>query len=197
MFYLPFLFWVLSRSQEELLSEMSEPDTEISQSSKSSRSSSYEDDLLSKGPRLEECTCRILYDEGCGTIDAEYGSSNRFTPQIIFRSNPPMAPWDIHEDEDGVDLSEEVDAPLLAATIILGDLFAMGLVPIPTMQTSTLYVAENLLDHGDGHLLYILLTRAASHLAPRLGVPFLQECRGQVLKNRSVLVANGYNVSDS
>lgn len=141
----------------------------------------------------------VLYDEECGLPDVEHVSSTTAHPRpqivVICASPTPSEAYEAEEPGLGLDDMEDADTPLLAAAIMLGDLFAMGLVPAQTMQISTLYVAENLLNADDGHLLYALLTRAASHLAPQLGVPFLQQCRAHVVKNQSILEANGYSVS--
>lgn len=68
-------------------------------------------------------------------------------------------------------------------TVFFGDLFAMGIVPTPIMQSGIIYLANNLslINHYRG--LYVLLERASSYFARPLGMSFLLQCRALAIRN--------------
>lgn len=143
-------------------------------------------------PRLEESAFEDLYLEELDITECEGPSprSSRTTP--IARIPGPSTKLDRTPTQTSIKSppaekasSEET---LRSASILLGDLYSMGLLHPDVMQTSILYIVDNLCLASDVRCLHILLNRGATHLAPSLGLVFLRTCHCKIMLAGSTML---------
>ncbi|KAG6916533.1 hypothetical protein DXG01_006474 [Tephrocybe rancida] len=139
-----------------------------------------EDNMFKQSnPRPEEPTFEDLYSDEMDITnyqisdDIEQKAQMRAeadrTPKQQKIALPPIIDTDACCEEE-----------LRMASILLGDLYAMGFIHAEVMKTCILYLIDNSCHSIDLSCLHAVLDRAATYLAPKLGSAFLRTCRYKV-----------------
>ncbi|GLB39399.1 hypothetical protein LshimejAT787_0605610 [Lyophyllum shimeji] len=143
-------------------------------------------------PRLEESAFEDLYLEELHIAECEDSSLMSACTVPTARAQVRSTEPDCTPTQTTITLplaekagSEET---LRAASILLGDLYSMGLIHPDVMQMCTLYIVDNLCLASDVRCLHVLLNRAATYLAPSLGLVFLRTCHRKIMLGGSAML---------